>query len=169
VAITVVDPPSPLTAAPPGYGRAYASVSVQVSRQGVLRPASHAQWRPLVPGTDTQYTGPLFGSPDAAAPLLFPQEADATGLIEVWAPEPVRVEVSAWIDGYGVARQVLDLQFTEDAGQSTPGPAGPPGPQGEPGPAGPPGPAGVVDADLRAYVQRIMAVLDPTGPPPPSP
>jgi hypothetical protein len=117
MALAVVDgqaTPSPLTAAPPGYGRAYASVSVQVSRQGVLRPAAHAQWRPLVPGTDEQYTGPLFGAPDAAAPLLFPQEADTKGLIQVWAPEPVRIEVSAWIDGYGTTRQVLDLLFTED-------------------------------------------------------
>jgi len=27
----------------------------------------------------------------------------------------------------------------------------------------------LIDTDLRTYVQRIMAVLDPSGPPPPSP
>jgi hypothetical protein len=36
---------------------------------------------------------------------------------------------------------------------------------GTPGPAG----TGAIDSDLRAYVQRIMAVLDPGGPPPPPP
>ena len=51
------------------------------------------------------------------------------------------------------------------------GPVGPPGPQGEQGPPGPQGPVGTVgiDAELRAYVQQIMAVLDPSGPPPPPP
>jgi len=61
------------------------------------------------------------------------------------------------------------------------GPAGPPGPVGPPGPpgpagkdgtegiAGPPGPQGAIDYELRAYVQRIMAVLDPGGVPPPAP
>jgi hypothetical protein len=91
-------------------------VPVQISVQGVLRPASYAEWRPLVPGTDNQYTGPLFGTPDATIPLLFPQQADARGLIQVWAPEPVRIEVSCWINGFQPVRKVLDLLFTEDAG-----------------------------------------------------
>jgi len=35
--------------------------------------------------------------------------------------------------------------------------------------SGPPGPAAGIDSELRAYIQRIMAVLDPNGPPPPPP
>ena len=103
-----------VAAAPPGYLRAYASTSVQVARQGVLHPAAFAQWRPFVPGTDEQYTGPLFADPFAIAPLLFPARADARGLIQVWAPDPVRIEVGAWLDGYPSVRQVIDLLFTED-------------------------------------------------------
>jgi hypothetical protein len=113
VAIEVVEP-APLAAAP-GYLRAYAATTVQVARQGVLRPASHAQWRPLLPGTDDQYTGPLFGDPYGTVPLSFPQAADASGAIEVWAPDPVRVELSVWLDGYPPTRQVIDLLFTADA------------------------------------------------------
>lgn len=101
-------------AALPGYLRAYAATSVQVSRQGVLRPAAYALWRPLVPGTDEPYTGPLFGSPDDDAPLLFPAEADATGVIRVWAPDPVRIELSVWSGSYAPVRQVIDLQLAAD-------------------------------------------------------
>jgi hypothetical protein len=103
-----------VASAPPGYLRAYATTSIQVSRQGVLRPAAYALWRPLVPGTDEPYTGPLFGAPDATVPLLFPAEADATGVIRVWAPDPVRIELSVWSGGYAPVRQVIDLQFTAD-------------------------------------------------------
>ena len=65
--------------------------------------------------------------------------------------------------------------------QGPPGPVGPQGPQGEIGPPGPqgatgpqgpqgiPGPAGAIDSALRAYVQQIMAVIDPGGAPPPPP
>lgn len=116
MAITVAEPrvPAPLVASPPGYGRAYASVPVQISVHGALRPAAFAQWLPFVPGSSTQYTGPLFGSPDGVTPLLFPQTADDRGVIQVWAPEPVRIEVGAWLPGYPMVRQVLDLLFTED-------------------------------------------------------
>ena len=113
MALAVADP---LDAAPPGYGRAYGSTTVLVDYRGRLLPASGAQWRPLVPGTDEQYTGPLFGSPDSTVPLSFPALADGTGLIAVWAPEPVRIEVRAWLDGTPPVRQVLDLQFLADAG-----------------------------------------------------
>jgi len=98
-----------------GYLQAYASTTVQLVRQGVLRPASYAQWRPLIPGTDQDYTGPLYGSPDALVALSFPATTDERGVIEVWAPDPVRIEVSAWIGGYVPVRQVLDLLFTADA------------------------------------------------------
>ena len=43
----------------------------------------------------------------------------------------------------------------------------PPAWEGPTGPQGPPGPASGVDVELRAYIQQIMAVLDPGGPPPP--
>jgi hypothetical protein len=97
-----------------GYLQAYASTTVQVSRQGVLRPASYAHWRPLIPGTDTDYAGPLYASPDDVAPMSFPATADAAGVIEAWAPEPVRIEVAAWLNGYAAARQVIDLLYTAD-------------------------------------------------------
>ena len=87
----------PSTRAEPGYLRAYGTVTVQTVRQGVLCPAAFALWRPLVPGTDTQYTGPLFDAPDSTVPLSFPEVADERGVIEVWAPEPVRIEVVTWI------------------------------------------------------------------------
>ena len=58
-------------------------------------------------------------------------------------------------------------------GQQGPqGPQGLPGAQGLQGIQGPPGPAGPfsgVDVELRTYIQTIMAVLDPGGPPPPVP
>lgn len=101
-------------AAPPGYLRAYASTTVLVQARGVLVPAAGALWRPLVPGTDDQYTGPLFGSPYDTAPLSFPQATDARGTLTVWAPDPVRVEIVAWITGYAPVKQVIDLLFTED-------------------------------------------------------
>jgi hypothetical protein len=111
VAITVAPQAEPAT----GYLQAYASTTVQLIRLGVLRPAAYAQWRPLIPGTDEHYLGALYASPDATAPLTFPATTDERGLIEVWAPVPVRIEVSAWIAGYAPVRQVLDLLFTEDA------------------------------------------------------
>jgi hypothetical protein len=103
-----------VASAPPGYLRAYATTSVVVSQQGVLRPGAYAQWRPLVPGTDENYTGPLFASPYDTVALTFPAQADAAGIIRVWAPDPVRLEISAWIGSYVPSRQVLDLLFTED-------------------------------------------------------
>jgi hypothetical protein len=103
-----------VTAAPPGYTRAYAVTSVLVNTRGRLVPASGAQWRPLVPGTDDQYTGPLFGSATDEVPLLFPQRADERGTIEVWSPDPIRLDFAVWLEGYSAVRQVLDLQFTED-------------------------------------------------------
>lgn len=111
MAITVAPQAEPAT----GYLQAYASTTVQLVRLGVLRPAAYAQWRPLIPGTDENYLGALYASPDATAPLTFPATTDERGLIEVWAPVPVRIEVSAWIAGYAPVRQVLDLLFTEDA------------------------------------------------------
>lgn len=107
--------PAPL-AAPPGYGRAYGVTTVLVSSRGVLLPGAGAFWRPLVPGTDEQYTGPLFGSPFDVVPLSFPQTVGQHGTLQVWAPEPVRIEVVAWATGVQPVRQVLDLVFTEDAG-----------------------------------------------------
>lgn len=101
-------------AAPPGYGRAYGTTTVLVSARGVMLPGARAFWRPLVPGTDDQYTGPLFGSPFDAVPLSFPQQADQRGTVQVWAPEPVRIEVVAWMTGFQPVRQILDLLFTED-------------------------------------------------------
>lgn len=110
-----VAPPSPLSApAPPGYGRAYATTTVLIQTRGVLLPAAGAQWRPMIPGTDNQYTGPLFGAPDAEAPLYFPQRADAHGTIQVWAPEPIRLELAVWDMGFEPVRQVIDLLFTAD-------------------------------------------------------
>lgn len=55
--------------------------------------------------------------------------------------------------------------------QGVQGPAGATGATGATGPQGPAGPVGTVgiDVELRAYVQQIMAVLDPGGPPPPPP
>jgi hypothetical protein len=99
--------------APPGYGRAYASTTVLMRSRGTLLPA-HAQWRPLVPGTDNQYTGPLFNGPDSEVPLSFPQWTDERGTIRVWAPEPVRLELVAWAGSYPPVKQVIDLLFTED-------------------------------------------------------
>jgi Collagen triple helix repeat (20 copies) len=46
------------------------------------------------------------------------------------------------------------------------GPQGEAGPQGETGLQGPPGPGGI-DTELRAYVQRLFADIDPGGPPAP--
>jgi hypothetical protein len=178
MALTVAAPRAPLVApqeprevVPAAKWGAYGSVTVQVNRRGVLCPASFCQWLPYdhAHGGAVQYTGPLFASAGATTPLLFPQQTDANGLIEVWAPEPVRIEVSAWLPGYPTVRQVLDLLFTEDETLVQVGPPGPQGAPGPQGPPGPPGPPGTVDAELRAYVQRIMAVLDPTGPPPPPP
>jgi hypothetical protein len=102
-----------------GYLQAYASTTVQVVRQGVLRPAAFAQWRPLIPGTDENYLGPLFASPDATLPMTFPATADEGGVIQVWAPEPVRIEISAWLGGYVPVRQVIDLLFTSDEQAAT--------------------------------------------------
>jgi Collagen triple helix repeat (20 copies) len=60
-----------------------------------------------------------------------------------------------------------------DRGESGPqgevGPQGPPGevgPQGDRGETGPPGPGGI-DTELRAYIQRVFATIDPGGPPSP--
>jgi hypothetical protein len=75
----------------------------------------------------------------------------------------------------------VDAIVTIDPGHNSligpPGPPGPPGSQGAQGvpgpmgPQGPPGPtgSGAIDNDLRIYVQHIMSVLDPGGPPAPPP
>ena len=112
--VITVAAPEPLAAAPPGFGRAYASVTVLVKSRGVLVPGAFALWRPFTPGTDDQYPGALFGDPYSEVTLSFPQRADANGMIEVWAPEPVRIEFRAWIDGYAPVQTVVDLLFTED-------------------------------------------------------
>ena len=114
MAITVEERLAAQLAAEPGYLRAYASTTVLVRSRGVLVPAAGAYWRPLVPGTENQYTGPLFSGPYAEAPLLFPQRADAHGDVSVWSPEPVRLELSVWLDGYPPVKQVIDLLFTAD-------------------------------------------------------
>lgn len=106
------------TVSPPGYQRAYATTTVQVVRQGVLRPATFAQWEALYPGTESQYLGPLYGDPYGETPLVFPQRADERGLIQVWAPEPVRIELRVSVYGYPTVKQVIDLQFTEDPGDT---------------------------------------------------
>jgi Collagen triple helix repeat (20 copies) len=154
VAITVAEPRGPQT----GYLSAYVSTSVTVVSRGVLLPAAGALWRPLVPGTDTQYTGPLFSGPASTVPLLFPQQADSRGVIEVWAPEPVRLEIVAWLNGYPADRQVLDLQFTFDESLGPQGEDGPPGATGPPGPPGPTGDVGPTGSP------GVMGPPGPTGP-----
>jgi len=103
-----------------GYKRAYATTTVLVQSRGVLLPAAGASWRPLVPGTDEQYTGPLYRGPEDDVPMYFPQQADERGEIEIWSPEPVRLDLSVWQNGFPAVRQVIDLLLTEDdGGQST--------------------------------------------------
>lgn len=106
------------TVSPPGYARAYATTTVQVVRQGVLRPAAFAQWEALSPGTDGQYLGPLYGDPYNEVVMTFPQRTDERGLIQIWAPEPVRIELRVSVYGYPPVKQVIDLQFTEDPGDT---------------------------------------------------
>jgi len=147
-------------AAPTTWG-AYGSVPVQVNRRGVLCPAAFAEWLPYdsAHGGAVLYRGALYDAPDAPTPLLFPQRADANGLIQVWAAAPVRLVVSAWLPGYPAVRQTLDVQFTADVGTGgggTPGPTGPPGPPGEPGEPGPVGPAGEDGAPGVAGPQGIQ-------------
>ena len=178
MAITVARPRAPLVAPqepreviPQAKWGAYGSVAVQVNRRGVLCPAAFCQWLPYdhAHGGAVLYTGPLFGSSSATTPLLFPQQADANGLIEVWAPEPVRIEVSAWLPGYPTVRQVLDLQYTEDESQGPagapglPGAPGPPGPAGADGEPGPPGPQGVAGPQGPPGPQGV-SVVGPPGP-----
>lgn len=103
-------------AEPPGYTRAYATVTALVKTRGVLVPAAGAQWRPLVPTTGEQYTGPLFATPFDTVPMSFPAYADERGIIEVWAPDPVRLDLVFWLPGYAGQHQVTDLLFTEDPG-----------------------------------------------------
>ena len=119
-----------------GWERAYAREQVVFRDRGVLVPGRYASWRPLDPGSDLPYTGALYADEATTEPLTFPQRADATGMLEVWAVEPVRLELSVWADFYPATKAVIDLQFTEDPTGGVVGPPGPPGPQGDTGPAG---------------------------------
>lgn len=122
-----------------GWDRAYAREQVVFRDRGVLVPGRHALWRPLDPETDLPYSGPLYADESDTAAMTFPARADATGMLEVWAPEPVRLNLEVWSTYYPATKATIDLQFTKDVTSTIDGPPGPPGPQGETGPAGPPG------------------------------
>ena len=100
--------------APPGYGRAHARETVVFRDRGVLVTGKRAWWRPMYPGTGDAYPGPLFATKDSETPMTFPAQTERDGIIEVWAPEPVRLELSVWADHYPGQSVIVTLLFTED-------------------------------------------------------
>jgi len=128
--------------APPGYGRAYGSVTVFAAAGGRTLPAVGATVTVLRPEDDTPYGGVLYADPATTTPLAFPQSTNQQGEFEVWAAEPVRLKFRASVPGLQANDQIVDLLFTEDVATEQPGAPGPPGPQGDPGAPGTPGPQG---------------------------
>lgn len=149
MALTVPPPTTNLLELPPGFTRAYGRAVVFGYLNGATAPLPGVLVRAYVPGTDTPWPDPLYLDESATIPAVFPVATNASGAVELWAPAPGRAELMCTSVGWVGQRVVLDLEPTPEGAA--------------------PGPVAGVDSELRAYVQRIMAVLDPGGPPPPAP
>jgi hypothetical protein len=84
-------------------------------RGGGLTTADAALVTAYLPGTSTPYPDPLYGGPDATAPLAFPVATGGDGVVALWADAPGRLELEAVHPVLGRARGVLDLEPDPDA------------------------------------------------------
>jgi len=120
-------------------------------------------------GTTTRINEKIYADDSSGTLLSNPLTPAPDGTINFWLDEERELDVEVACFGFATVRVTVT---TDGPVGVVAGPAGPQGPQGIPGPvgpAGPAGPAGAVDHDLRVYVQHIMSIIDPSGPPPPSP
>lgn len=148
------------------YGRAFGQVTVFGAQEGAAVPLAGALVWAYAPGTETPWSGALYGDPGALTPLAFPVSTDASGQLALWADTPARVELRYQMPGYEAERTLLDLEPPPVEGGGPPGPAGPPGPEGPEGPQGDPGAPGATGAtgpQGSQGVQGVQGVQGPTG------
>jgi hypothetical protein len=92
-------------------------------------------------GTVNPISEPIYADASSPTTLANPVPLDATGTIDFWLAEERQIDLVVTGPGFS---QVRVTTTTDSAGSA-------------------------IDSAVRTYVQRIMSVLDPSGPPPPSP